>query len=84
MPWMPETRTYFDMVNLKGKVWAVETSSGALSKLYTIDYNTRNWTRKSMPIKSYEHCLTELSPNQFMLIGGYQNGDVSKNVMMKI
>ena len=90
MPWIPATKFRFDMITLKGKVWAVGgsigrwTSSAAQSTMDIIDYNTSTWTRQWLPVQIVYHCLTKLSPNQFILIGGDQNNRVSKNVMMKI
>ena len=89
MPWIQVTRRQFDMIYLKGKVWAVGSNlgDGSGQTMDIIDYNTSTWktsTRQWIPVPVYSHCLTLLSPNQFILIGGIQKYRVSKNVMKKI
>ena len=74
MTWMPATRTSSDMIYLKGRVWAVGgSSSRPQSTMEIFDYNTTTWTRQWIPFNAQYTCLTKLSPNQFILTGGYQN-----------
>ena len=86
MPWIPVTRRQFDMIYLKGKVWAVggNLGDGSSQTMNIIDYNTSTSTRQWIPVPTFNHCLAKLSPNQFILIGGNQGYRVSKNVMKKI
>ena len=79
MTWMSATRANSEMIYLKGRVWAVSSNT-----MDIFDYNTSTWTRQWIPFPTNYDCLTKLSPNQFILIGGDQNNRVSKNVMMKI
>ena len=80
MPWIPVSRRWFDMIYLKGKVWAVggHRGFGGLDTMDIIDYNTNTSTRQMIPVPVYYHCLTQLSPNQFILIGGNQKNRVRK------
>ena len=83
MPWIPIARRNFGMIYLKGKVWAL----GGDRTMDIIDYNTSISTTQWIPVLIYDHCVTQLSPNQFIVIGGNRkqsNGWVSKNVMMKM
>ena len=82
MPSMTTKRGYFDMIYLKGKVYAVggDGNSGSRSSMDIFDSTTRTWTKQSMPFSVYGHCISQLSANQFILIAGY-NGGVSINVM---
>ena len=85
MPPMTTERDLFDMIYIKGKVYAVggKGKSGSKSSMEIFDSTTRTWTKQSMPFSVMGHCISQLSANQFILIGGYRN-TVSKNVMKKI
>ena len=79
MTWMSATRSNSDMIYLKGRVWAVGGSpSVEQSTMDIFDYNTSTRTRQWIPVRIRNHCLKKISPNQFILIGGEQNGEVSK------
>ena len=82
MPYMTEERMKFDMIHMKQKVYAVGGVGGSGSKNSMEIYDTINmtWTKQSIPFSVYHHCITTLSANQFILIGGYNHG-VSKNVI---
>ena len=84
MPPMTTERSLFGMIYLKQKVYAVGGNGGSGSKnsMEIYDPNNRTWTKQSIPFSVYHHCITTLSANQFIVIGGYHNG-VSKNVMTK-
>lgn len=77
MPSMTVGRHWFDMIYLKGKVYAIGFS------MEIFDSTRRTWTKQSMPFSGERHCITQLSANQFILIGGRYISDVSKNVMKK-
>ena len=82
MPPMTTERQYFDMIYLQQKVWAVGGDGGSEStnSMDIYDLNSGIWTKQSVPFSVSYHCLAEISPHQFILIGGYNNG-VSKDVM---
>ena len=85
MPSMTTERTDFDMIYLKGKVYAVGGTGGSRSEnsMDIFDSTTRTWKKQSIPFSVSNHCITQLSANQFLLIGGISRG-VSKNGMEKI
>ena len=85
MPSMTTERYYFDIIYLKGKVYAVggDGSSGSDNSMDIFDSRTRTWTKQSMPFSVFYHCISQLSANQFILIAGYKYPIVSKNVMKK-
>ena len=84
MPSMTEERYRFEIIYLKGKVYAVggQGGSGSRNSMEIFDSTTRTWTKQSIPFSVNNHCISQLSENQFILIAGY-NGEVSKNVMKK-
>ena len=84
MPSMTTVRFFFDMIYMKGKVYAVGGTggSGSENSMDIFDSTTRTWTNESISFSVYGHCITQLSENQFILIAGYRSG-VSKNVMKK-
>ena len=81
---MTTERTDFDMIYLKGKVYAVGGTGGSRSEnsMDIFDSTTRTWKKQSIPFSVSNHCITQLSANQFLLIGGISRG-VSKNGMKK-
>ena len=42
------------------------------------DWKKKVWTKYKTPIKFAEHCLTKISHDKLIIIGGQENGDVSK------
>ena len=87
MPSMTTKRYFFAMIYLKGKVYAVggDGGSGSINSMEIFDSTTRTWTKQSIPFSVYRHCITQLSANEFILIGGQSSSSnrVSKNVMTK-
>ena len=86
MPSMTTKRYFFEMIYLQGKVYAVGGAAAAVgskSSMDIFDSTTRTWTKQSIPFSVWGHCISQLSENQFILIAGYGNGEVSKNVMKK-
>ena len=86
---MPKKRANFDMIYLKQKVYAVGglynyIGSGITNSMDIFDSISRTWTNQPIPFSIGGHCMTQLSTNQFMLIGGGNSSGVSKNVMTKI
>ena len=84
MPSMTTKRHSFDMIYLKGKVYAVGglEGSGSKNSMEIFDSTTMSWTKQSIPLSVYGHCITQLSANQFILIGGFSR-TVSKHVLTK-
>ena len=87
MPPMTTERNLFDMIYIKGKVYAVggRGSNGGrtgLNSMDIFDSTTRTWTKQSIPFSVRDHCISKLSENQFILIAGDSNG-VSTDVMKK-
>ena len=87
MPSMTTKRYFFSMIYLKGTVYAVggdgEWGSGSLNSMESFDPTTRTWTKQSIPFSARSHCITQLSANQLVLIGGYSGRYSSSNVMTK-
>ena len=92
MPSMPKKRANFDMIYLKQKVYAVGglynyIGFGITNSMDIFDSISRTWTNQPIPFSIGGHCITQLSTNQFMLIGGINCSSttcrVSKNVMTK-
>ena len=86
MPSMTKQRAYFDMIFLNGKVYAVGGRSGSsryLNSMDIFDATTMIWTQQSIPFSVIVHCVTQLSADQLILIGGQGSNGVSKNVISK-
>ena len=85
LPSMMTERYYFDMIDLKEKVYAVGGlgGSGSYNSMESYDSSTRIWTKQSLPFSVWGHCITQLSENKFILIAGNSGSVVSKNVMTK-
>ena len=85
MPPMTIERVHFDMIYMNGKVYAVGGygGSGSQNSMDIFDTTTKTWTKRSTPFSGYGHCISQLSENQFILIGGQGSSEVSKNVMKK-
>ena len=75
-PSMTTERYYFDMIFLNQHIWAVGgfKSPNTLDKL---DINTKVWTKHRIPMSVDYHCLTKLTHEKLILIGGWQKS-VSK------
>ena len=75
-PSMTTERYSFDMKYLNQGIWAVGGQGGSTSH-YTMDYfnmTSNLWTRRALPVYNYEHCLTQISEYQLILLGGYTSG----------
>ena len=91
MPPMTTKRSYFGMIHLKNKIYAVGGYDGSRStnSMDIFESSTRTWTKQSIPFDVYHHCITELSANQLILLGGNtvangQSGKVNKMLWQKI
>jgi len=73
---MTTKRRKFDMIYLNQKVYAVGGVGGSSSResMDIFDSATRRWTKQSIPFSVFSHCMTQLSANQFILIGGWSSG----------
>ena len=89
MPSMTEERYSFDMIFLRGKVYAVGGAGrgGSENSMEIFDPSTRTWKKELIRFSVSSHCITQLSANEFILIGGQDTSfgyrEVSKNVMEK-
>ena len=81
MPSMTTERSFYDMIYLQQKVWAVGGRGGtkAIESMDIYDVNSGIWTKQSIPFSVERHCVAELSPNQFIVIGGWGVNSVSEN-----
>ena len=71
MPSMAIERSYLDMIYLKEKVYAVGGGGpGASNSVDIYDSSSGAWTKKSVPFNVGNHCITQISTNQLILIGG--------------
>ena len=80
----------FCMIILNQGIWAIggetrieETGtrdSDYSSSLDYFDFTKGLWTKKTVPFFSFGHCLTKMSENKLILIGGYQNNQVYKKL----
>ena len=80
-PSMTTPRYKFDMIYLNQGIWAVGGDGNSGSQ-YTMDYfnmTSNLWTKHSLPVYVYHHCLTQISEYQLILLGGYQ-GDYGGSV----
>ena len=85
MPAMLTKRVFFGMIYLEQKIYAVGGYDGSRStnSMDIFDSSTRTWTKQSIPFDVYQHCITQLSANQLILLGGNtvangQSGNVSE------
>ena len=87
MPSMTTKRYSFEMIYLKEKVYAVGGVgvSSSRESMDIFDSATRTWKKQSIPFSVSGHCMTQLSANQFILIGGWnwRSSGVSENIMTK-
>ena len=90
MPSMIRMRVFesaIDMIYLRGKVYAVGHRIGIF------DTTTSSWSSRQVSnlvdnslvrqLPSFGHCITQLSANEFIVIGGYGYDGVSKNLITK-
>ena len=77
-PSMTIRRSNFDMKYLNQGIWATGGigESGSTTSLDYFDFTKNVWTNKTMPFSAKYHCLTKMSENKLILIGGYQNNQV--------
>ena len=74
MPSMTTARELFDMICLKGKIYAVGGRGDGENSMDIFDSASSTWTKKSIPFGAYDHCISQLSANQFILIAGFRHG----------
>lgn len=72
------------MIYLKQKVYSVGGfgSSDSQNSMDIYDTYLKTWTKQSIPFNVSEHCMTQLSPNEFILIGGEDRG-ANQNVITR-
>ena len=93
-PSMTTSRYSFDMKFLNQGVWAIggyfgSKNSGSKNTLDNYNIHTRVWTKHKIPFVSLSHhCLTKLTQDKLIVLGGYQIKppirEVSKNEITKI
>ena len=75
-PSMTLSRQFFDMKFLNQGIWAVggtkalDNNGGRRNTLDHFDLKERVWTRHDIPIHVHAHCLTELTHDKLIVIGG--------------
>ena len=81
-PSMTTKRYDFDMIFLNQAVWAIGGWGGSKSTttLDKYEMHTNVWTKHSIPFNVYDHCLTKISDERLILIGGKQSGSVSEEM----
>ena len=64
------------MKYLNQGIWVVGGHGGSGSRLTMDHFNmTANiWTKRSLPVHVYYHCLAQLSEYELILLGGSQSG----------
>ena len=84
IPSMATQREHFDMIYLNKKVYSVGGlgSSDSQNSMEIYDTYLQTWTKQSIPFNVSEHCMTQLSPNEFILIGGEDRG-ANQNVITR-
>ena len=71
------------MVYLDGKVYAVGgNGNSGINSMEIFDSTTSRWTKQSTPFSYKGDCMTALSANQLILIGG-SGKEVRKNLKKK-
>ena len=84
-PSMTFTRYWFDMIFLNEGIWAIGGFGGypnarsydGLDTMDTFDFNTNVWTRHDIGMYVYNHCLSKISHDKLIIIGGFQQHMVS-------
>ena len=64
------------MKYLNQGIW-VMGGHGDSASVTTMDYfnmTSNRWTKRSLPVHIYEHCLAQLSEYELILLGGSQSG----------
>ena len=81
-PSMTTTRIWFDMIFLNQTVWAIggDGESKSTTTLDKYEVHTNVWTKHSIPFDVYEHCLTKISDERLILIGGRPSESVSEEM----
>ena len=70
-PSMTLSRQFFDMKFLNHGIWAVGGEGpGRRNTLDHFDLNERVWTRHDIPIHVHKHCLSKLTHDKLIVIGG--------------
>ena len=83
-PSMTTERCYFDMKFLNQAVWAI--GGGGLNKTDTsntlekYEMHTNVWTNHTIPFEVFGHCLTKISQDRLILIGGSEGRSVSEEM----
>ena len=94
-PSMTMSRQFFDMKFLNQGIWAVggmkvwNENGGRSNTLDHFDLKERVWTRHDIPIHVHAHCLTKLTHDKLIVIGGdysreYRTYDERVREMTKI
>jgi len=75
-PSMTTERNQFDMKFINQTVWAIggDGASGSARTLDRFELHTNVWSKHNIPFDVQSHCLTEISDDKLILIGGHQNG----------
>ena len=73
---MTTERSDFDMKFLNQAVWAIGGygESGPEPSLDKYDLQTNVWTKHNIPFNVNSYCLTKITDDKLILIGGFQNG----------
>ena len=75
-PSMTTQRYNFDMKYLNQGIW-VMGGDGSYGSRYTMDYfnmTSNRWTKRSLPFQIYDHCVSQISEYELILLGGSQSG----------
>ena len=69
---MTTIRHEFDMIFLNQAVWAIGGLGGSESTttLEKYEMHTNVWTKHNIPFDVHNHCLTKISEQRLILIGG--------------
>ena len=70
-PSMKSNRGWFGIKMINGRVWAIGGNGGGKNSMESIDpKNEDEWTKQSLPFNVSDHCLSELSEQRLIVIGG--------------
>ena len=70
-PSMKSKRSFFGMKLSNGRLWAIGGSGEGENSMESIDpKNEDEWTKQSLPFNVSDHCLSELSEQRLIVIGG--------------
>ena len=75
-PSMTTKRRGHDMKYLNQGIWVMGGygSSGSYSTMDYFNMTSNLWTKRSLPVHVYSHCLAQISEYQLILLGGAVNG----------